>query len=517
MSKLTERKEWQALSAHYQKIKNQHISAFFAMNPHRQTNYMLSTKSICLDYSRQFIQDETIQLLTHLANACQLKSHIEKLFLGEKVNFTENRPALHTALRDSSNKSILVDDENILPLIKTCREKMRALSETLRQHLYRGGKGKVVTDIVNIGIGGSDLGPRLAINALAPFKNTTLNCHFIANVDGYVFKNVTEHLNPDTTLFIVSSKSFYTAETLLNAETAKQWLHEKALIEQQMIAITDNTEEAIAFGILPENIFPIWPWIGGRYSLWSAIGLPIMINFGYDIFTQLLNGAEEIDQHVLNTPFEKNIPAMMALISIWNNNFLGCQSQAIVPYSETLQLFPMYCQQLIMESNGKSTTCDNELVDYHTAPIIWGDIGCNSQHAFFQELHQGTKTIPVDFILPLSPRHELQHHHNMLIASCLAQAEALVHGNELTTPHQKILGNKPSNILFFNKLTPTVLGTLIALYEHKTYIESIIWGIDSFDQWGVEIGKRITKDIYKLVSQQNELTLDNLNQFLNQL
>jgi glucose-6-phosphate isomerase len=522
MSDLTSRPEWHALQAHRQTFSNVHLRELFRANPERFQDYSLEAAGLLLDYSKNQLTEKTIPLLCELAKASKLSTHIERLFNAEPVNFTEHSAALHTALRQPKEKSTSPNQDAIHRVF----EKMRDVTERIRNQRWLGCQNQPITDIVNIGIGGSDLGPAMVTEALTPYMTNKLRCHFVSNVDGSHISEILKPLNPTTTLFIISSKSFTTLETMTNANTAMQWMRQSVsdanLMSKHFIAVTANSEKAIAFGIYPENIFELWPWVGGRYSLWSAIGLPIALAIGMEHFQQLLAGAYEMDQHFRTTPFEKNMPVLLALLGIWYINFFGAQTHAILPYDHYLRRLPAYLQQTDMESNGKRVRFDGTLVDYATGPIIWGEVGCNGQHAFHQLLHQGTHFTPVDFIIPCRSHHAVGDHHALLFANYASQAQALMQGKttaetiaeleatgmsrkeaEKLAPHKTIPGNRPSNSILLPQLTPSTLGALLALYEHKIFVQGIIWGINSFDQWGIELGKQIANTVLPHLQKNN--------------
>jgi glucose-6-phosphate isomerase len=504
MTGLTQLPSWLTLQQHYSQITSVTMKQLFATDPLRANRFSIQACDLWLDYSKNRVTDETMLLLLTLAQESQLQEHIQMFFSGGISNFTEQRPALHYALRQP--KPSLE--------IQAAFNNMSAFVKKLHERQLRGYSGLPITHVINIGIGGSDLGPRFCTEALAPYCQNLVEVRFISNVDGYDIWHTLSTLNPETTLFIIASKSFTTIETLTNANTARQWLCEHGATEseltQHFVAVTAKPALAIKFGVDPEHIFEFWDWVGGRYSLWSTIGLPIAIAIGMDNFLALLAGAHQMDEHFRTAPFSENLPIILALLSIWYINFFNVQSQAIIPYDQRLQLLPAYLQQLEMESNGKSVNRKGIFVDYATAPVIWGDIGTNGQHAFHQLLHQGTNLIPVDFLLAQKPAHPYTHHHQLLIANCLAQSEALLNGRTETealvelkdteeaqrlAKHKIIAGNKPSNTLIFPELSPKILGSLIALYEHKVFVEGIIWQVNSFDQYGVELGKKLAERI----------------------
>ncbi|MGH8598252.1 MAG: glucose-6-phosphate isomerase [Gammaproteobacteria bacterium] len=483
-------------------------ASLFAATPDRAARFTAEGAGLILDYSKNPLNEAALTSLFHLADAASLATRIGAMFNGEVINFTEQRPALHTALRRSSG--ITIDGINLDALVEDTKTRMRELVREIHQGHWLGYSGQRITDVVNIGIGGSHLGPLLACEALREEALGHVAVHFVSNVDGGDIASKLARLDPARTLFIVASKSFTTPETALNARTAEHWLqdrfHDRAANSRHFIAITAYPARAVAFGIEASNVLPMWDWVGGRYSLWSAIGLPIALLIGMDNFERMLAGAARMDEHFRSAPWSANLPVILALVGIWNSNFLGAETLAIVPYEERLFHLPGYLQQLDMESNGKRVTLGNQPVHGHTAPVIWGGLGTNVQHAFFQLLHQGTRLIPVDFILPLRNPHAPPKHHDMLIANCLAQAEALMVGrmaSELagTSPvpgidlplHRATPGSQPSNLILIEALEPSSLGALLALYEHKTFVQGVLWEINSFDQWGVELGKQLAQ------------------------
>lgn len=531
MKQLTELAEWQALTAHHKSITNVHMQDWFSKDPSRFERFSLKVGNILLDYSKNRIAPETLPLLINLAKSVNLQEKIESLFTGNPLNFTEKQPALHTALRNRSGKPVFVDGNDIMPMIDAALEKMRVISDKIRNQAWLGCTGKPIRDIVNIGIGGSYLGARMATQALSHFASPSLRCHFISNIDSNHIQEVLRQINPETTLFIVSSKSFTTLETMTNATTIRQWMKNKLGtndLTQHFIAVTAAEKKAIEFGIHAENILPVWNWVGGRYSVWSTVGLPLAIMIGMENFNEFLSGAHMMDEHFRHTDFSANMPVILALLGIWYINFFGTHSQAIIPYTYHLNHFQDHLQQADMESNGKSMTHDGNLTHYATGPIIWGEQGCNGQHAFHQLLHQGQHLVPVDFILTCKENHDLNSHQDILIASGLSQAQALLQGksyeqalNELLKEgysksdaeclalHKVIPGNRPSNTLFIDEITPYNLGALLALYEHKIFVQGIIWNINSFDQWGVELGKQLlTKVLVDLQTSEINLNHD---------
>lgn len=518
MSKLTTSAIWQQLNEHYENIRPVHMRDLFKQEPDRFKNFSLQLNDLLFDFSKNRITNETLRLLIELANHHNLKDQIEAMFRGDKINITENRPALHTALRGSQeNKPVYVDNDDITPEINRVLDKLEQFCDQIRSGKWRGYSGKKISNIVNIGIGGSDLGPKMILTALQPYAAEDIKVHFVSNIDQANLIETISNLAPDTTLFIISSKTFTTQETMTNAGSARQWILNSAqnsqAISKHLVAISANRAQAINFGISPNNIFEFWDWVGGRYSLWSAIGLSIAISIGYKNFRQLLQGANDIDNHFRDTPFERNIPVIMALLGIWYNNFFNASSHAILPYAHSLRYLTDYLQQCDMESNGKSIDRQGFKVDYETGPIIWGQSGPNGQHAFFQLIHQGTKLIPCDFIAPACNRYDSSEQHAILLSNFLAQPEALMLGQTLeqtqselnqesfsiTSLHSKTFsGNRPSNSFLFKEVTPNTIGSLIALYEHKTFVQGCIWNINSFDQMGVELGKKLA---YKLLPE----------------
>lgn len=515
---LTSRKEWLALNAAREQLAATHMRDLFRDDPDRATRYQVEGAGLTLDFSRNRLTDESLQHLLQLAQACGLEKRRAALFDGDIVNVTEHRPALHTALRADESSVVRVQGENIVPEIHRTLARMEALTNAVHSGERTGFTGDRFTDVVSIGIGGSFLGPKLVAEALHPYRQGSITCHFVANIDGTDVTETLSTLKPETTLFLVQSKSFRTQETLENSLVARQWFLDNggtdAAVAKHFMAVTANVEEARRFGIEPDNTFPMWDWVGGRYSLWSAIGLPIALTLGMKHFRALLAGARTMDEHFRQAPPEANLPVIMAMLSVWYTNFWDAQSHAVLPYDEYLKFLPEHLQQLDMESNGKRVTQRGADVNYQTGPILWGGVGANGQHAYHQLIHQGTRLIPADFIIPLKARHPVAHHHAALFANCLSQARAMMAGKteaeaeqELLdtglapdaarrlAPHKAIPGNRPCNILLMEQLTPESLGALIALYEHRTFVQSVIWDIDCFDQWGVELGKQIGNEI----------------------
>lgn len=516
---ITKSNEWEALQKHYNEISRLHLRELFESDRNRFEKYSIRLSDILFDYSKNLITDETIELLLRLADKAKLKAKIEAMFNGEKINFTENRAVLHVALRNFSDQPVYVDGQDVMQGVKSVLYHMKQFSEAVRSGDWRGASGKRITDVVNIGIGGSDLGPAMVCQALKHFSGDILRVHFVSNVDGTDIVETLKKLDPETTLFIIASKTFTTQETLTNANTAKKWFlknfgNKESDIEKHFVALSTNEKACREFGINPQNMFHFWDWVGGRYSLWSAIGLSIALYIGYDNFEQLLRGAHEIDCHFRYEPFDRNIPVIMALLGVWYNNFFGATSYAVIPYDQYLVRFTEFLQQLDMESNGKYIDANGEKVTYRTGPILWGTIGTNAQHSFFQLLHQGTHLVPADFIAAVRSHNEVGEHHAILLANFFAQTEALMKGksrqealrelqqqynneeiiNKLL-PHKVFEGNRPTNTILLDELNPNTLGKLIAIYEHKVFTQGVIWNINSFDQWGVELGKQLAKRI----------------------
>ncbi|MFJ1351416.1 glucose-6-phosphate isomerase [Capnocytophaga canimorsus] len=509
----TTTKAWMSLQKHFETTQNALMKSLFEQDPNRAKRFSIQWQDFLVDYSKNRIDSTTMDLLVQLAEQCGLKDAVEKYFEGDLINATENRAVLHTALRASTDAVIRVEGENVIPEIQKVKAKIKSFSEEIISGIKKGYTGKAFTDVVNIGIGGSDLGPAMVTEALKFYKNH-LNVHFVSNVDGDHVMEVIKHLNPETTLFVIVSKTFTTQETLSNATTIKQWFLQSAKPEdvaKHFVAVSTNLQKIDEFGIDSNNVFPMWDWVGGRFSLWSAVGLSIALSVGYEHFEQLLKGAHQMDEHFKNTPFENNIPVIIALLSVWYNNFYGAESQAIIPYTQYLHRFAAYLQQGIMESNGKYVSRDGKKVSYQTGTLIWGEPGTNSQHAFFQLIHQGTKLIPTDFIGFKKSLYGNTDHHNKLMANFFAQTEALLKGkteaevraemgdkvNENLLPFKVFEGNRPTTTFLIDKLTPESLGKLIAMYEHKIFVEGVIWNIYSYDQWGVELGKQLANHILK--------------------
>jgi glucose-6-phosphate isomerase len=523
MTQLTKRPEWKALSRHWRKIKSRHLRDLFAADPARAETFSLTACGLLLDYSKHRITAETMRLLTDLAEACDLRAKIEAMFTGGKINRTENRAVLHTALRAPRDTEVCVDGENVIPAVHDVLDRMEGFSNRIRSGEWKGHTGKPIRNVINIGIGGSDLGPVMAYEALKPYAQRDLTVRFVSNVDGTHIAEAVRDLNAEETLFIVASKTFTTQETMTNAATARRWtldaLKDEAAIARHFVALSTNAEKVSKFGIDTANMFGFWDWVGGRYSLCSAIGLPVMIAVGPENFRSMLAGFHAMDRHFRNAPFERNMPVLLALLGIWYNNFFQAETQAILPYDQYLSRFAAYFQQGDMESNGKTISQDSRRVEWQTGPVIWGEPGTNGQHAFYQLIHQGTKLIPCDFIGFCKSHNPLGDHHAKLMANFFAQTEALAFGKsaeELKAegipaeliPHKTFEGNRPTSSIMAEKLTPGVLGQLIALYEHKIFTQGMIWNIFSFDQWGVELGKVLASAILPELQSDAELKHD---------
>jgi glucose-6-phosphate isomerase len=520
---------WKALEHHFKSVRNEQMRDWFAADPSRFSTFSLRLGDLLLDYSKNRITAETMTLLRQLLVEVDLKRWIQRMFDGDKINSTEDRAVLHIALRNRSNRPIVVDGKDVMPEVNAVLAHMREFSEKVRNGAWKGYTGKPITDVVNIGIGGSDLGPVMVCEALKSYSQRNLHLHFVSNIDGTHMAETLRQVNPETTLFIVASKTFTTQETLTNALTAKAWFlaaaKDEAAVAKHFVALSTNSKEVSKFGIDTANMFGFWDWVGGRYSLWSAIGLPIALSIGMDRFEELLAGAHAMDEHFRSAPYEQNLPVTLALLGIWYNNFFGAETQAILPYDQYLHRFPAYFQQGDMESNGKSVSRDAARAECSTGPVIWGEPGTNGQHAFYQLIHQGTKLVPADFIAPVESQNPVGEHHVILLSNFFAQTEALMKGKseeevraELTksglsgevleklVPHKVFTGNRPTNSIFFKRLTPHTLGQLIALYEHKIFTQGIIWNINSFDQWGVELGKQLAKAILPELSGAEAVT-----------
>ncbi|MDI6048533.1 glucose-6-phosphate isomerase [Flavobacterium sp. XS2P24] len=536
----TETSAWKKLEMHYNEMQKASMQELFQLDATRTEKFNLKWNDFLIDYSKNIITQETLQLLLELADEVGLKSAIADYFDGAIINQTENRAVLHTALRAKESAVINVDGDNVVSEVYEVKSKIKAFTNEVTSGERTGYTGKPFTDVVNIGIGGSDLGPAMAVEALQFYKNH-LNVHFVSNVDGDHVNEIIKKLNPETTLFVIVSKTFTTQETLTNSETIRKWFLESATqedIAKHFVAVSTNIQKVTEFGINPNNVFPMWDWVGGRFSLWSAVGLTISLAVGYDNFDELLQGANEMDEHFKTADFDKNMPVTLALLSVWYNNFFGAESEALIPYTQYLQKLAPYLQQGTMESNGKSVGRDGKPVNYQTGTIIWGEPGTNAQHAFFQLIHQGTKLIPADFIGFITPLYGDNDHHDKLMSNFFAQTEALMHGKygeqvqaefdkqgiseekaKFLLPFKVFTGNKPTNTILIQKLSPKTLGSLIALYEHKIFVQGIIWNIFSFDQWGVELGKQLANSILdeintKTVKNHDSSTTYLLNHFL---
>jgi len=511
MATVTTLPAWQALQKHYSQIRDLQMRALFAQDAARAERLSLTAGDLFVDYSKHRVTDETLRLLVALATQAGVPEAIEAMFTGQRINRTEDRAVLHTALRNRSNAPVLVDGKDVMPEVNQVLAQMRVFTDRLRAGDWRGHTGKRITDVVNLGIGGSDLGPLMACEALRPYWQEGLRAHFVSNVDGAHLAETLRRVAPETTLFIIASKTFTTQETLANAHSARAWLlerlgHDERAIARHFVAVSTNRKGVSNFGIDPVNMFGFWDWVGGRYSMDSAIGLSTMLAIGAENFRAMLDGFHEMDEHFRTAPFERNLPLLMGLLAIWNNNFLGAHSVAVLPYEQYLKRFPAYLQQLVMESNGKHVTLDGATVACDTSPIYWGEPGTNGQHSFYQLIHQGTRLIPCDFIAFGQALNPLGPHHDMLLANILAQGEALAFGKTLDearaegspewlAPHRVFAGNRPSNTLLLERLTPAALGRLVTLYEHSVFTQGAIWHIDSFDQWGVELGKVLASRI----------------------
>ena len=516
---LTNSPAWQALRSHYTTTHSLHMLDLFESDANRFTRFSLHHEGLLLDYSKNRVTQETLPLLFDLAKQAGVEDWRKQLLSGEKINTTEKRSVLHTALRNRSNTAILSDGEDVMPLVNAELGKMRIFSEKVRSGEWQGFTSKPITDIVNIGIGGSDLGPNMVCTALQPYAKENLRVHFVSNVDALQITQTLNKLNVETTLFIIASKTFTTQETLTNANSARAWFlkqpgTEEVDIAKHFVAASTNSVAVAAFGIDIANMFQFWDWVGGRYSLWSAVGLSIMLYIGMDQYEKLLEGAHSMDKHFADAPLESNMPVILALLGVWYANFYGAESQAILPYDHNLGLLPAYLEQADMESNGKSVRRDGKAVDYSTGPIVWGAEGINGQHAFYQLLHQGTRVIPADFIASVQSQADDQHHTDILASNFLAQTEALMRGRsleetqqelsaagvsnaeaEMCLPHMYFEGNQPTNSIVMDKLTPYNLGSIVAMYEHKIFVQGVIWNINSYDQWGVELGKKLAKNV----------------------
>jgi glucose-6-phosphate isomerase len=515
---------WKALESHYQEVSKRHLRELFAEDPKRGERMVLEAVGLYLDYSKNRISDETLELLFRLAEESKLQSRIEAMFRGEKINITENRAVLQTALRTPRDASIIVDGENVVPKVHAVLDKMAHFSNRVRNGDWKGQTGKRIRSVVNIGIGGSDLGPVMAYEALRAYSDRSITFRFVSNIDSTDFVEAVRDLDPAETLFIVSSKTFTTLETMTNAHSARAWSlaglgGNETSVAKHFVAVSTNAKEVSKFGIDTANMFEFWDWVGGRYSMDSAIGLSTMIAIGPDHFRAMLDGFHQMDEHFRSTPLERNLPVLMGLLAVWYSDFFGAQTVAVLPYEQYLKRFPAYLQQLTMESNGKHVTLDGKEVSYQTSPIYWGEPGTNGQHSFYQLIHQGTRLIPCDFIAFAKSLNPLGRHHDLLLANVFAQAEALAFGKsaeqvkaegtpDWLVPHRVFEGNRPSNTILADKLNPETLGKLVALYEHSVFTQGVIWNIDSFDQWGVELGKVLAQRIIPELESETELTLN---------
>lgn len=525
----TDTTAWKKLRAHFRTMKSRHMREMFRKDPRRFLKFSLMFEDITVDFSKNILSGKTLKLLLELARECRVQNAIEEMFSGEKINETEGRAVLHVALRNRSNAPIYADGIDVLPEVNAVLEQMKGFSDRITSGGWKGYTGKPITDIVNIGIGGSDLGPLMVTEALLPYRKPHIRVHFVSNVDATHIAETLKKLSAETSLFMIASKTFTTQETMTNACTAREWFlraaPDESFIKKHFLAISTNIQEVERFGIDPANMFRFWDWVGGRYSLWSAIGLSIACSIGFENFVELLDGAHAMDMHFRRSPFEKNIPVILALISIWYNNFFGAETEAILPYDQYMHRFPAYFQQGNMESNGKSVDRTGQQMNYQTGPVIWGEPGTNGQHAFYQLIHQGTKLIPCDFIAPALSHNPIGDHHAILLSNFFAQTEALMKGKtydeviaelrasgmsdekiKLQAPFRVFKGNRPTNSIFFRKLTPRTLGSLIAMYEHKIFVQGVIWNIFSFDQWGVEFGKQLAIKILPELFDKNNVS-----------
>ena len=529
MARCSQLPAWQALQEHQSEIARMHMRDLFSADPQRFDRYSLRLDDILFDYSKNLITDATLGYLFDLARQAGLAEKIEAMFRGDKINVTENRAVLHTALRNRSNRPVMVDGVDVMPGVNRILQQMRHFSDAVRSQEWRGYTGKPITALVHIGIGGSDLGPKMVVTGLTPYCLPELQVHFVSNVDEADLLEDIRNLDPETTLFIVASKTFTTQETMANALSAREWfmakVKDKDAVAKHFVAVSTNAEKVEAFGIETKNMFEFWDWVGGRYSLWSAIGLPIAVAVGMDNFEQLLAGAHKVDEHFRTAPFERNIPVIMGMLGIWHNNFFGAQTQAILPYDQYLDFLADYLQQADMESNGKCVDIEGKQVDYDTGPVIFGQAGTNGQHAFYQLIHQGSKLVPCDFLAAANSHHKLAGHHEALISNFIAQTEALMRGKTTEEARSELVaeglsegqldklamaktfpGNKPSNSFLYRSLNPETLGALIALYEHKVFVQGAIWNINSFDQMGVELGKQLAKTVLKDMKDEDSVS-----------
>jgi glucose-6-phosphate isomerase len=514
------RQAWKDLGSHYKEIRDLHLRQLFAEDPKRGTRLAVEALGVYLDYSKNRITDETLKLLIKLAEESRLRERIDAMFRGEKINVTEKRAVLHTALRAPRDASIVVDGENVVPQVRAVLDRMADFANRIRSGEWKGYTGKRIRNVINVGIGGSDLGPVMAYEALKHYSDRAMTFRFVSNVDGTDFAEAVHDLDPSETLFIISSKTFTTLETMTNAQTARTWSlaglgGDEKSVAKHFVAVSTNTSEVQKFGIDTANMFEFWDWVGGRYSMSSAIGLSTMVAIGPDNFYAMLRGLHEMDEHFRTAPFERNLPVLMGLLSVWYNDFFGAQTVAVLPYEQYLKRFPAYLQQLTMESNGKHVTLDGKRVAHQTGPVYWGEPGTNGQHSFYQLIHQGTRLIPCDFIAFSKPLNQLGRHHDLLVANVFAQTQALAFGKtpeqveaegtpEWLVPHRVFEGNRPSNTIFAERLTPETLGKLVALYEHSVFTQGAIWNIDSFDQWGVELGKVLAQRIVPELESKEE-------------
>lgn len=525
---LTDLKAWKDLENNYADVRGMNMREMFAADPDRFEKFSVSMNNMLVDYSKNRVTADTMKLLFDLARESGLEKARDAMFSGEKINITENRAVLHTALRNRSDRPVFVDGKDVMPQIKAVLKKMESFSGAVRSGEWKGATGKAMTNVVNIGIGGSDLGPVMVVEALKHYQKEGLNTHFVSNVDGTHIVETLKRLNPETTLFIVASKTFTTQETLTNAKTAREWLVKSLgedAVAKHFVALSTNTEEVTKFGIDPANMFEFWDWVGGRYSLWSAIGLSIAISVGFDNFVELLTGGFEMDEHFRTAPLEKNIPVILAVLGVWYHNFFGAEAYAVLPYDQYLHRLPAYLQQADMESNGKGVTKAGRPVSYTTGPILFGEPGTNGQHSFYQLIHQGTHLIPCDFIVPAISLNETGDHHPILLSNVFAQAEALMKGKtaaevraefeaqgaseekiQALLNHKIFSGNRPSNTILVEKIDPRTLGRLIAMYEHKIFVQGVIWNVNSYDQWGVELGKQLAKKILPEIKGDTTVT-----------
>ena len=529
MSGLSQSAAWGALIRHRGEMDGVHMRDLFAKDPKRFEAFSLKLDDLLVDFSKNIITAETLKLLRELARQADVEGWRDRMFSGEKINSTEGRAVLHVALRNRSNRPVTVEGQDVMPQVNRVLEQMRGFCQQIQNGAWTGFSGKRITDVVNIGIGGSDLGPVMVTEALRPYFVPGLRVHFVSNVDGTHIAEALKRCDPQATLFIVASKTFTTQETLTNANTAREWLLKAAVskeaVAKHFVALSTNTKEVQKFGIDPKNMFEFWDWVGGRYSLWSAIGLPIAVAVGFDNFVELLAGAHAMDEHFRTAPLEQNLPVTLALLGVWYNNFFDAHTHALLPYDQYMHRFPAYFQQGDMESNGKRVTRDGEPVDVSTGPVIWGEPGTNGQHAFYQLIHQGTKLIPCDFLAPVESQNPIGEHHAILMSNFFAQTEALMKGKtseeareelhkeglagsklEALLPHKAFPGNRPTNSILIQKLTPRTLGMLIAMYEHKIFVQGIVWNINSYDQWGVELGKQLAKAILPELNTPGPIT-----------